>query len=97
VMKYIMHDWDDAHCRRILQACSAAMTCDTRLIVIDRLLGPPNEDLAVKLSDLHMLVGPGGQERTLEEFEALFRAGGLRIIEVHPTQSSVSILVLARA
>jgi hypothetical protein len=97
VMKYIIHDWDDAHCRRILQACRAVMTHDTRLIVIDRLLGPPNEDLAVKLSDLHMLVGPGGQERSLDEFIALFRAEGLHLIEVYPTQSSVSLLVLEHA
>lgn len=96
VMKYIIHDWDDAHCRRILQACRTAMTRDTRLIVMDRFLGPPNEDLAVKLSDLHMLVGPGGEERTLAEFDALFHAEGLRIIEVYPTQSPVSLLVLER-
>jgi len=97
VMKYIIHDWDDAHCRCILQVCRAVMTRDTRLIVIDRLLGPPNEDLAVKLSDLHMLVGPGGQERSLDEFIALFRAEGLHLIEVYPTQSAVSLLVLERA
>ena len=97
VMKYIIHDWDDAHCRRILHACRSAMTADARLIVIDRLLGPPNEDPAVKLADLHMLVGPGGQERTLEEFTALFRAEGLRIAEVRPTRSPVSLLVLERA
>ena len=88
MMKYIIHDWDDAHCRRILQACRAVMTRDTRLIVIDRLLGPPNEDLAVKLSDLHMLVGPGGRERSLDEFIALFRAEGLHLVEVYPTQSA---------
>lgn len=94
VMKYIIHDWDDAHCRRILRACRAEMTRDARLIVIDRLLGPPNEDPAVKLSDLHMLVGPGGQERTLEEFAALFDAERLRIAELRPTCSPVSLLVL---
>ncbi len=97
VMKYIIHDWDDARCRRILRACSAEMTRDTSLIVIDRILGAPNEDLAVKLSDLHMLVGPGGQERTLDEFDALFRAEGLCIVEVRPTQSPVSLLVLELA
>jgi hypothetical protein len=97
VMKYIIHDWDDAGCRRLLQACRAAMTRDAMLIVIDRILGPPNEDLAAKLSDLHMLVGPGGQERGLDEFVALFRAEGLRLIDVYPTHSSLSLLVLEPA
>ena len=94
VMKYIIHDWDDAYCRRILKACRAVMTRGTRLIVIDRLLGPPNEDPAVKLADLNMLVGPGGQERTLEDFAALFDAEGLRIAEVRPTNSPVSLLIV---
>ena len=72
----------------------AVMTRNARLIVIDRLLGPPNEDPAVKLADLHMLVGPGGQERTLEDFAALFDAEGLRIVEVRPTRSPVSLLIV---
>jgi O-methyltransferase domain/Dimerisation domain len=96
LMKYIVHDWDDAQCRRILRACRTAMKRDARLIVIDRLLGPPNEDPAVKLADLHMLVGPGGQERTLSEFAALFDAEALRMAEVRPTRSAVSLLVLER-
>ena len=96
VMKYVVHDWADEPCRRILRSCHAAMTRDARLIVIDRLLGAPNEDPAVKLADLHMLVGPGGQERTLAEFAALFHAERLRIAEVRPTGSPVSLLILER-
>ena len=73
------------------------MARDARLIVIDRLVEPPNEGLAVKLADLHMLVGPGGHERTLDEFVALFAAEGLRVAEVRPTRSPVTLLVLERA
>jgi hypothetical protein len=96
VMKYIVHDWDDEDCRRILRSCHAAMSRDARLVVIDRLLGAPNEDHAVKLADLHMLVGPGGQERTLGEFASLFQAEGLRIREIRPTSSPVSLLIVER-
>ena len=93
VMKYVLHDWDDAHCLRILRACRAAMTPAARLIVIDRLLGPPNQEPIVALADLHMLVGPGGRERAGDEFAALFEAAGLRLAEVRPTGSPVSLLV----
>ncbi|HZI84061.1 MAG TPA: methyltransferase [Casimicrobiaceae bacterium] len=96
LLKYIIHDWDDVHSGRILRACRAAMPADGEVIVIDRLVGPPNEDAAVKLADLHMLVGPGGQERTLAGFAALLEAEGLRIVEVRPTDSPVSLLIARR-
>jgi hypothetical protein len=93
VMKFILHDWDDADGTRILQACRRAMRSDAKLLVIDRLVGPPNEDPAVKLSDLNMLVGPGGQERTREEFAALFRAGGFRLADTVSTTAPVTVIV----
>ena len=97
VMKYVIHDWDDASCRRILHSCHAVMKPRTSLIVIDRVLGPPNEDAAAKFADLHMLVGPGGRERTMAEYAVLFQAEGLRIAEVRPTSTPVSLLILERA
>jgi len=47
-----------------------------RLDLVERVLGGPNEDLQGKLSDLHMLVMPGGQERTLDEWRDLLATGG---------------------
>jgi hypothetical protein len=93
VMKFILHDWDDADCIRILQACRQVMPSDAKLFVIERLVGLPNEDPAVKLSDLNMLVGPGGQERTREEFAALFRAGGFRLADTVSTTAPVTVII----
>jgi hypothetical protein len=93
VMKFILHDWDDADCIRILRNCRRAMQSDAQLLVIERLVGPPNEDLAVKLSDLNMLLVPGGQERTREEFAALFEAGGFRVADVLSTSAGMSVIV----
>jgi hypothetical protein len=39
-----------------------------------------------------MLVGPGGRERTLEEFDALFAAAGYRLAEVTPTAGPMVVL-----
>jgi hypothetical protein len=93
VMKFILHDWDDAGCIRILQSCRRAMQSDAKLFVIERLVGPPNEDLAVKLSDLNMLLVPGGQERTREEFAALFRAGGFHLADILSAIDAMSVIV----
>jgi len=93
VVKFILHDWDDADCVRILRNCRRAMQSDARLFVIERLVGPPNEGSAAKVSDLNMLVGPGGQERTHEEFVALFRAGGFGLADVLSATDGMSVIV----
>ena len=48
------------------------------MLLIERDLGKPNENPAAKLSDLNMLVMPGGRERSDEEYAALFEQAGLR-------------------
>jgi hypothetical protein len=39
-----------------------------------------------------MLVGPGGQERTEQEYQALLSKAGLRLSRVVPTESAVSVV-----
>lgn len=43
-------------------------------------------------SDLTMLIGSGGQERTEREFSALLDSAGLRLARVIPTAVSYFIL-----
>ncbi|HEY2926868.1 MAG TPA: methyltransferase, partial [Albitalea sp.] len=47
-----------------------------------RVIAPANEGRDAKFSDLNMLVGPGGRERTREEFAALLESSGLRLERV---------------
>lgn len=93
LLKFIVHDWDDDAAARILRACRSAMTPGARVLVVERIIGRPNEQLAAKLSDLNMLVGPGGRERTLEEFTSLFSAAGFRLDRVVETRSELSVIV----
>jgi hypothetical protein len=62
------------------------------LLVIERIVGDPNEDLATKLSDLNMLVSTGGRERTVEEFKALFAAAGFELGGVTKTASGFAVI-----
>ncbi len=43
------------------------------LLVVERQLGPANDQPEAKFSDLNMLVSPGGRERTTDEYEAAQR------------------------
>ena len=76
VLKSILHDWDDGEATAIL--CSIRRTAGA-VLVIERLVGPPNEGRDAKLSDINILVAPGGRERTLEEFVSLFASAGYRL------------------
>src|SRR5438067_1440413 len=40
VLSQILHDWNDEACLTILGTCRAAMRADSRLLVIERVLGP---------------------------------------------------------
>jgi hypothetical protein len=65
------------------------------VLLVEAVVGPPNEDPSVKFLDLMMLVSAGGQERTEEEYAALFAAGGFRLVGVTPTAAGMSILEAA--
>jgi len=84
VMKAILHDWSDADSVRILQTIRTAAAPNARLLIVELVLGGPNDDLDGKLMDLHMLVMPGGLERTLEEWRDLFAAGGWTLTGTRP-------------
>jgi hypothetical protein len=55
-------------------------------------VGAPNEGADVKFSDLNMLVGPGGQERTREEWESLLSGAGLALQGVTSTRSPMCVI-----
>ena len=84
LLKWIIHDWEDEQAVEILRTVRRA---GGTLLVVERVLGPPNEGPETKLGDLNMLVGPGGRERTIEEFRSLFDAAGYELVGATPTES----------
>ena len=93
VMKAILHDWDDRASIDILRTCRRAMSRTATLIVIERVIGPPNESPEGKFSDLNMMVQYAALERTRQEFQNLLKSGGFEVTEVVPTRSPLSIIV----
>ncbi|MFN0315956.1 MAG: methyltransferase, partial [Burkholderiales bacterium] len=92
-LQRVLHDWDDAHCVRILQSCARAARKGSKLLVSEAIIPPGNEPFIGKLSDLHMLVMThGGRERTLEEYQNLFAQSGWAYGRVVATDSPYSII-----
>jgi O-methyltransferase domain len=93
VMKAIIHDWDDSASIEILRTCRRAMLPTATLVLIERVVGPPNESPEGKFSDLNMMVQYGAMERTRQEFQDLLKSSGFEMTEVVPTRSPLSIVV----
>jgi O-methyltransferase domain/Dimerisation domain len=89
VLKAIVHDWEDEEAAAILRNCRKH---DATVLVVERVVGAPNEDPMTKFGDLNMLVSPGGRERTVDEFRELFAAAGLRLDSVTPTATDLYVL-----
>jgi hypothetical protein len=92
MMKYIIHDWNDDQAVGILSNCRRAMARGGRVLVVEHVIRPGNAADWGKLLDINMLALTGGQERTRDEFAALFKRSGLNLRRVHPTASALSIL-----
>jgi len=91
LLKAVLHDWEDEDAVRILRRCRAAIPDHGAVLVVERDLGSANENADAKLSDLNMMVGPGGRERTRDAFAALFTAGGFALVSATPTAIDLTV------
>lgn len=92
LLKHILHDWDDPASLAVMKACRRASRSEGKLLVMERVVAPPNEGPETKISDLNMLVSPGGQERTGEEFAALLAAAGFRMEGTVEVDARLSVI-----
>ncbi len=92
LVKWILHDWDDEAAVEILSSCRRAMQAQSRLIVVEHLIGPAEARTLATLMDLHMMVVTGGKVRTESDHARLFEEAGLRIVSVVPTSSPLWVI-----
>jgi hypothetical protein len=92
VLKFVLHDWNDAECHTILSNCRSAIEKDGRLVVIEMVVPEQIEPGFVHVMDLNMLVMTGGRERTEKEYADLFARAGFRLTRVVPTASPFCVI-----
>ncbi len=92
VLRHIIHDWDEEKALRILANVRQAISEEGRLLVVESVIPPGNEPFFGKLLDITMLVSPGGQERTADEYGDLFGRAGFRLTRIVPTSTEVSVI-----
>lgn len=85
LLKYILHDWPDADCARILAKCRAALSPGQSFILLERILPERVSagDEPVVRTDLVMMP-ISGKERTEAEFRAMLGEAGFAVDAVKP-------------
>ncbi|XP_006841695.3 O-methyltransferase 2 [Amborella trichopoda] len=97
-MKWILHDWNDEDCVKILKQCRKALPSKSgKLIIVDVVLHLKEDtsafaDSRLAFDMLMFAVTSGGLERTEEEWRALLSKGGFSNCNIKPLPTLQSII-----
>ena len=93
MMKHIIHDWSDEHCRTILRLIRAQWPQHGRLLVCELVMPEEPGPAPAKMLDIEMLVMTvGGKERSPREFGELFASAGLKLGRIVTTPTPISVV-----
>jgi ubiquinone/menaquinone biosynthesis C-methylase UbiE len=88
ILKSVIHDWNDERSSVILQNCRRAIPESGTLLLVERLMPESatvnDEHKAHAMSDLNMLRGPGGAERTEKQYCDLLNKSGFCTTSISP-------------
>ncbi|XP_071732094.1 caffeic acid 3-O-methyltransferase-like [Rutidosis leptorrhynchoides] len=82
-MKWILHDWSDHQCAKLLKNCYKALPHDGKVIVVEAILPflsdtSSSVKVSTQIDAIMMTQNPGGKERTEDEFFALAKGVGFK-------------------
>ncbi|XP_047337324.1 caffeic acid 3-O-methyltransferase-like [Impatiens glandulifera] len=86
-MKWILHDWNDEDCLKLLKNCYKALPSKGKVIVVECVV-PDVVDNKTSVKSIYQLdmtmliMTPGGKERTLEQFHILATQAGFAGIKL---------------
>ncbi|RWR89534.1 caffeic acid 3-O-methyltransferase-like protein [Cinnamomum micranthum f. kanehirae] len=85
--EWILHDWSDKQCMKLLKNCHKALLDFGKVIIVESILPlTPETKLSAKCvfhQDVHMLtLNCGGKERTKKQFEVLVKGAGFASFDV---------------
>ncbi|KAJ0528554.1 uncharacterized protein LOC110883924 isoform X2 [Helianthus annuus] len=90
-MKWILHDWGDNYCIKLLKNCWAALPEHGKVVVVEAIIPDPESGITCSDevsktamgSDIVMLIAnPGGKERTAKEYNVLAKEAGFASMEI---------------
>ncbi len=97
LLSQVIHDFDDERAIAILSRCQQAMKPQGKVLLLERvILSGRTPELLVLEMDVHMLIAPGGRERTEAEYRALLNAAGFELTKLIPVLTPYYIIEAVR-
>jgi hypothetical protein len=102
LLKWILHDWDDEECVKILKKCKEAIPSKAnggKVMIIDMVLdeqekGDPTATETHLFLDMVMMVSLKGKERTVQEWPQLIFKAGFTDYKIYPILGLRSLIEL---
>ncbi len=91
LMKNILHDWDDATSIKLLRICREAMDPSGKMLLVETITDKNDATGIGPLADLQMMIVCGGRERSVGDFQRLFRESGFRLGRVFAATTTAVI------
>lgn len=98
-MKWILHDWSDEHCLKLLKNCCNALPEFGKVVIVESIVPEytntgSSSELNNAMDDDMILLAlyPGGKERSLKEFEALAEHSGFAAVKLICSVAVYSVL-----
>ena len=82
LLKFILHDWDDESCRKILRNIRRAMQPGARVVIVEMIVS--HDSIGAALMDVGMMTCFTGREREEDEFTHLLEAAELKVDRTTP-------------
>ena len=98
-LSWVLHDWSDESCRRILRNCHAALPPGGALLITETVLNDDRSGTPFGLlMSLHMLLlcEPGAKERTEAEYRKLLSETGFEVVRLVRLNAPRDLLVARR-
>ena len=81
--QWILHDWSDELCTKLLTNCYKALPENGKVIIVEVILPflpvtSSSDKVSTQMDAIMMTQNPGGKERTEDEFLALAKSGGFK-------------------
>ncbi|KAE8769213.1 O-methyltransferase ZRP4 [Hordeum vulgare] len=96
-LKYVLHDWNDEDCVKILTQCKKAITKPGgKVIIVDMVVGSPSTSMfeGQVLFDMLMMVMTPGKEREEHEWGKIFMDAGFNHYKTRPIMGCMAITEL---
>jgi hypothetical protein len=83
LLSRMINSWDDERAIALLTLCHQAMKPQGKVLLVERVIlaGRTSALLALEF-DLHLLMGPGGKDRTEAEHRTLLKAAGFELTQL---------------